>query len=322
MMRAIEWTFWTRPPKRSSFPPSTSESTAKESEADGADRDLRSVATDALDLILNPRGIGWDWSTTRPPPFTRPTESTPRYLLATFLSGVRHTLAADVCQYVTQAMSPSTFGSHAGGTIFDSALPPLVRYFRSTFISFLGGLVVYYSLSAQYDIFACIGIIAFGQHPSQYPPLFQSPWRSVSLVELWGRRWHQCFRSTFTFVGSKPMSFLFGPIGGIIGAFLVSGVVHDVGLWGLGRGSDFRSVGGYFLMMAVGIILEGVWKAVSGKNVGGVLGWAWTVVWTVGWANLLVDAWYRRGVAACSLIAEHLRPTKFVVSYLLGNART
>jgi hypothetical protein len=118
------------------------------------------------------------------------------------------------------------------------------------------------------------------------------------------------------FVGSKPLSVLFGPIGKVFGAFLLSGLVHDMGLWGLGRGSDFLSVGGFFLMMAVGVVLEGVWRAVSGRQVNGRLGWAWTVIWTVGWANLLIDAWYRRGVAACSVIAEDIRPTKMIEGWV------
>jgi hypothetical protein len=311
IMRALEWTFWTKPPRRISLPSSTT-SDPKE---DRGDNDLRRIAGDALDLILNLRGIGWDWSTTRPPPPTGPTKSKPKFLLGTFLSTIGHTLAVDVCQYIIQAMSPSTFGSHAGGTIFDHSLPPFLRYLRSSVITFLGGLVIYHSLTVDYGVIACFGVL-IGQHPTQYPPLFQSPLRSTSLTELWGKRWHQGFRSAFMFVGSKPLSVLFGPIGKVCGAFLLSGLVHDMGLWGLGRGSDFLSVGGFFLMMAVGVVLEGVWRAVSGRQVNGRLGWAWTVIWTVGWANLLIDAWYRRGVAACSVIAEDIRPTKMIEGWV------
>jgi len=42
----------------------------------------------------------------------------------------------------------------------------------------------------------------------------------------------------FVVYGVRPGGALLGKPGARIGAFAVSGVLHDVGLWGLGRGME------------------------------------------------------------------------------------
>ena len=42
----------------------------------------------------------------------------------------------------------------------------------------------------------------------------------------------------------------------ILDFFFLSGVLHTLGLWGMGRGGEFIKVTGFFMMMAVGILLE------------------------------------------------------------------
>lgn len=71
-----------------------------------------------------------------------------------------------------------------------------------------------------------------------------------------------------------------------MGAFLISGLLHVAGLWGMGRGTEFWSVAEYFLMMGVGIILEGFYRNVTGVRVGGLPATLWTLVWVVVWGNL------------------------------------
>jgi len=73
-------------------------------------------------------------------------------------------------------------------------------------------------------------------------------------------------------------------------------------MWAMGRGSDFKNVGGFFLMMGVGCILEALFNKASGAKVHGWFGWLWTTVWIVGWGNFLVDAWARRGLLGCTMI--------------------
>jgi Membrane bound O-acyl transferase family len=304
-LRCIDWTFHSKPLKREASRGRTKASPPGEETS--SSWGPKKIATDAVDLMMNLRGIGWDWSTGHFPPFTRSTESTTIFLLGSFASSAAQFVATDILQYIIQWISPSTFATFEGGTIFDPSLPPLLRYSRSSLITLLGGMAIYLNLCADYDLFACIGIAVFRQHPTQWPPLFHRPWKSRSLCELWGKRWHQLFRRVFTALGSRSLSH-FGRFGQVMGAFLLSALMHDIQLWTMGRGTDFWYTGGFFLMMGVGVCLEGIWK-MTGRKVGGFAGWVWTMAWTIGWANLFIDAWYRRGVAGCNFFAENQRPT-------------
>lgn len=75
-----------------------------------------------------------------------------------------------------------------------------------------------------------------------------------------------------------------------MGAFAVSGLMHDAGIWGLGRGTEFRAVGGFFRLMGVGSASEHGFKQVTMRRVGGIWGWAWTMAWTICWGTLMIDA--------------------------------
>jgi hypothetical protein len=278
----------------------------------------KQAAWDAVDLLFNLRGCGWNWSNgLYIPPRTRP-ESTPGFLGMTLLSAIWNGLMIDALLYIIQSFSPSTFGSPAGGTIFDSSLPPYLRYTRSSFISLLSCFIVYTAIQGFYDIFSLIGVLLFRQYPSQWPPLFHEPWFSTSLSELWGKRWHQIFRNSFICIGSRPLFLLIGPVGKVMGAFLVSELLHAFGLWGMGRGTEFWSVGGYFLVMGIGVILEDMWKKASGTRIGGITGWVWTIVWAVGWSNILVDAWFRKGLAGGIFFPPSYRPSKLLVESVLS----
>lgn len=105
-----------------------------------------------------------------------------------------------------------------------------------------------------------------------------------------------------------------------MGAFLASGLLHDWGMWGMGHGTDFWGVAGFFLVQGVGVILEGLFRMVVGSRVGGPAGWLWTLVWMVGWSHLLVDGWTTRGLAASQFIPEHARPSTLIVDLILKYA--
>ena len=122
----------------------------------------------------------------------------------------------------------------------------------------------------------------------------------------------------FVVFGFQPGWALLGRAGAVVGAFAVSGVLHDLGMWGLGRGTEFSTVGGFFLLMGVGSALEHGFKEVTGRRVGGLCGWAWTMVWTIGWGTLLIDAWARRGMIATDFFPDRLRPGKSLVDALIS----
>jgi hypothetical protein len=57
----------------------------------------------------------------------------------------------------------------------------------------------------------------------------------------------------FVVLGSRPGGAILGRLGALLGAFSVSGVIHDLGMWGLGKGMEFRSVSGFFLLTGMGV---------------------------------------------------------------------
>ena len=243
---------------------------------------------DALDLITNLRGVGWDWSRgLHVPRETRPTNRIIFALHALF-SGIFNFM---LCGFIHLAISTFVAGTPKL-TIFDETLPQFVRYLRSSIITVMAGFVGYNGLLMSYHLFTAIGVLAFGQDPAQWPPGLENPWYTTSLTEFWGRRWHQWFRHTFI-VCAYPFSVVLGPPGRIIGAFLASGLAHHLMVITHDRHSEmWRMIVG-FGMMAPGMIAERAFYKITGKKVGGVLGWVWTVSWLVIWYSVVVEGFVK-----------------------------
>ncbi|KAJ6544809.1 membrane bound O-acyl transferase family-domain-containing protein [Mycena vulgaris] len=277
----------------------------------------KQLALDAADLTFNLRGYGWNISAgTKFPPHTRPLTPTSAFLVPTLKSLVAHVIFFDFLQYACQLFGPDTIGSTVGGSIYDMSITdPTILYLRSTAITLLVGLVIYGAIQMGYDTFSLIGVLIFRQSPAEWPPVFQSPWFATSLTEFWAVRWHQVFRQDFIAIGGKPLSLMAGRSGGVLGAFLVSGVLHYVGMWGMGKGSDIRFIF-FFLMMGVGVVLEGLWKRVSGARVGGWMGWIWSVVWVLTFAHLLADPWCCSGLMGSVFLPQVVRPSVLLHRYI------
>ncbi|KAB5591228.1 Membrane bound O-acyl transferase family protein [Ceratobasidium theobromae] len=128
----------------------------------------------------------------------------------------------------------------------------------------------------------------------EWPPLYDNPLKATSIRDFWSRRWHSTFRRNFWIAGGKPGSAvgqyigkfvggvfenIFEPhvtdsgaektsrladrwsilgmrMGAVMGVFLMSGLLHDLGMWGMGQGMDLRRVTGYFLIQGIGLIIE------------------------------------------------------------------
>ena len=281
------------------------------------DRNYKRIPIDAWDLFFNLRGCGWNWSPAlQIPPETRPTHSTSAFVAATLTSLFVHLFLFDVSHYCVQSFAPSTIGSPRGGSIFDPSLPPAYRYSRSSIITVMSALVIYCAIQIGYHLAALIGILVFRQHLSLWPPAFKSPWLSTSLTQFWAQRWHQLFRDSFISIGGYPLSLVVGRVGVVLGSFFISGLLHDFGLRNMGNGSDSRKVCGFFLMNGVGILLEHLWRRVTGSRVRGFFGWIWTAVWAVGWGNIVVDAWAQKGLVGSRFLPVHFRPSTFIFGAL------
>lgn len=304
-MRMIEWAFLQKPIARVSPP-----------------ENPRNLFLDAFNLMFNMRGLGWDWSHgVYVPPETRPTTSRWTFTLTTLLYALHDLLICDTLHTLVQLASPHTFGSTTGGSILDPALPPLLRYTRSSILTVLSGAVIYHALSMMYHFATVLALCLPGlrqhQHPADWPPLSAAPWRATSLADFWARRWHQTFRRAFVQVAGRPLRAVLGRFGAVLGVFALSGVLHDWCIWGMGRGTDFARLGGFFVLNGVGVALEAAWERVSGRKVGGWPGWAWTMFWMTCTAHLLVDAWLERGLAGGQLVHPKMRPGKLLIEALV-----
>jgi hypothetical protein len=159
-----------------------------------------------------------------------------------------------------------------------------------------------------YTTAALVGRVLLRQPATDWPPLSARPWTATSITDFWSFRWHQFFRHTFV---------TFGQPGAVLGAFGVSALLHYVGLWGLGRGTE-PSSGGFFIMMGVGAVLERVWLRTTGLRVQGFWGWAWTMAWTLSWGTFMLDGWARRGMIACDFFKPGQRPGKAIVDVIIS----
>jgi hypothetical protein len=306
--RVVIWTFQTEPYRRLKTPWNP---TAIDPSRLDDSLGPKQTVVDAGDLIFNLRGLGWNWSHgLHIPPETRPTSSRSAFLSVAFLDFLFWMFLWDTFHYSVQWFSPLTIGSPTGGTIFDAAMPPLQRYLRSSVITLLSGATVYCAITAVYLFFTICGVLIFRHDPLQWPPIFHAPWFATSLNDFWSRRWHQIFRDSFVSFGGKPLFLLFGRAGGVLGAFLVSGILHDFGTWGMGNGGDFRCIAGFFVINGIGMILEHTWKRITGSPVGGYFGKLWTLLWLVGWGNMLADAWARKGLIGSVFFPDNIRPTR------------
>jgi hypothetical protein len=149
--------------------------------------------------------------------------------------------------------------------------------------------------------------------PERWPPFSRPPWKPTNLREFWGRAWHQTFRKSFHALGSIPLSKVLGPIGIPLGAFAVSALVHDMILWGAGRGIGGWEVHGFFWAMGVGCAFERIFEKASGRKVGGPAGWLWTLAWTIGWCQLLMEGYLGMGMGGSQVLPECWRPGKAII---------
>ncbi|KAJ7170573.1 membrane bound O-acyl transferase family-domain-containing protein [Mycena crocata] len=265
------------------------------------------LAWDAADLTFNLRGTGWNFSTTmKLPEQTRPIAPTSAFVYSTLGSLLLHILVFDFLHYSCQLFGPDTIGSTAGGSIYDLSSP--YPYLRSTTITCLVGFLIYGAIQIGHDAFSLIGVTVFRQSPSEWPPIFDSPWFSTSLTEFWAARWHQVFRQDFITIGAKPLTLMAGRGAGVLGAFFMSGTLHYVGLWGMGKGSDVKVVF-FFLFMGAGVITEGCLKRFLGIRVHGWLGWIWSCAWIVGFGHLMADPWCRSGLMGSVFLPQAARPS-------------
>jgi hypothetical protein len=125
-----------------------------------------------------------------------------------------------------------------------------------------------------YDLVTIVGVGLLGHDPTSWPPVVDAPWKTDSLHDFWAKRWHQLLRQTFMVFGGKPGLKLGGPIGMVVGTFAASGMYHELSSAAMGRGFDVRVLA-FFMLQGFLVILERVWRRVTGHRVRGWGGTIW-----------------------------------------------
>ncbi|KAL6304023.1 hypothetical protein BKA93DRAFT_785789 [Sparassis latifolia] len=251
--------------------------------------------SDALEVSLAVRGIGWDFGQgTYLPQSRRPRERGP-FLRATAASLLLNLLYLDLSTSVVESV-PGV-GSVSGGSIFLPYLPLPLRYTVSTIVHLCAGIMVMSGLEAGDDLLTLLFVGVLGQPPSEWRPIQENPWAAQSLHELWAKRWHQLLRRTFMVFGGFLGQWVAGDLGLVIGVFVASGLYHEVGL----QTADSR-VTLFFVLQGVGVLCETAWKKLTGRRVGGLAGRVWTYLFVVGLGQMTTDAWCGRGLGGAVLI--------------------
>ncbi|KAI9435083.1 hypothetical protein H4582DRAFT_1972753 [Lactarius indigo] len=204
--------------------------------------------------------------------------------------------------------SPVVSSTPSGGSTFDPNRSLIPRIALAAFAGICGGVWMHLLIDTLYHMAALVGRLVFRQPASYWPPLSDRPWVATSLHDFWSFRWQQLYRHIFSW--GVPVR--------LIGAFTVSAVMHHIGLWGVGHGSEFSTTGGFFLMMGVGVAMEVGFKKVTDKRVGGFFGWLWTMLWVLVWGTRMIDGWARHGVLASEFFPPQLRPAKVPIEAVIS----
>jgi len=86
-------------------------------------------------------------------------------------------------------------------------------------------------------------------------PLFRAPLRSTSLGEFWSRRWNLAFSEMTALVVYRPVSVAVGRRTGLLAAFVLSGLLHEVAI-SLPVGAGFGGPLLYFAIHGVLTLVE------------------------------------------------------------------
>lgn len=277
--------------------------------------DVRLAMWNAFDLCHNLRGIGWNWSKGLYIP--RPMFKIESRMVFAALSFIRFILCATGLGAMDLAVRAAAPEGSGGWSIFDPTLPPLRRYLRSSIITVESGFAAWMVMETMYQFYAFTFTILFQQQPAQWPPVFDQPLFATSLARFWARCWHQMFREWFVAFGSRPLEPFLGPYAAI-GAFILSGIFHEIGLRGMDRGGDIPRIVGYFVMNGVGVALERLFRRLTGKRVGGVAGFLWMWTWQILWGCHLIDVWTQKGMIARS---EYFPPSYNPATLILNAFR-
>jgi hypothetical protein len=279
---------------------------------------------DAVELMHTMRGLRWKFGHgVHIPKETRPLDRVP-FLRATFMSFVQNFLILDLLESAIKIF-PGV-GSPMGGSMFYADLRPIWRYSVSTLIHIITGTAILVGFRMIYDLVTLLAVSLLNSSPTSWPPVLDDPFISDSMHVFWSKRWHQLLRQTFFVLGGYPGKWIAGDIGMMFGTFIASGLYHECAMYAMGRGFDYSACI-FFGLQGPVLILERMWKKLTGRRVGGVIGrlWVYTILFIgaqpMGMSfvifvhhNLtspfIVNSWHRRGLGGGLVIPPFFSPVR------------
>jgi hypothetical protein len=129
--------------------------------------------------------------------------------------------------------------------------------------------------------FGLFDLLAFGwrQAGLNVKPVMNSPLRSGSLAEFWGKRWNTAFNTLAYSLVFRPLAKRAGVIRATMAVFLVSGLVHE-SVISLPAKGGYGLPTAYFILQGLGVLFE---KSSLGRRLGlahGFRGWLFMAVFT------------------------------------------
>ncbi|KAG9027058.1 hypothetical protein FRB95_008159 [Tulasnella sp. JGI-2019a] len=186
---------------------------------------------------------------------------------------------------------------------------------QKTVIKFFLATMVITGLSFVYHIIALSCVAILDMAPDEWPVIFGRPWTARSLHAFWGVEWHQILRRTFLVTGGYPLGFFFGRAGIVLGVFMSSGLLHSIMLIADGEPMSWATFF-FFTIQALGFVIERIWRRISGRRVGGILGNVWVVVWLAVAVEQtgIASTWLRRGAASVKLVPAWMSPSNLALN--------
>ncbi|KAG0149909.1 hypothetical protein CROQUDRAFT_88455 [Cronartium quercuum f. sp. fusiforme G11] len=239
----------------------------------------------AISLQSSPRGIGWSFGVP-----AKPVDQTRFAFLLETLRRLAFNLPMLVCSVILIGVIDSSSSAPSLG------LRHLIAFFIGiqvwTMLDTAGCLVRLFALAFNLDL-------------SKHPFFLDAPIKASSLADFWSRRWHSLAKHVFVEAGARPAQAIarffagegqFSRASGILGAFLISGLLHEFCLWfATWPDYTFRTTL-FFTAQGLGVVLEAVFRRATGLRVDGWLGRVWMLGWLVCWGRLMIDAWMEQNV--------------------------
>jgi hypothetical protein len=182
--------------------------------------------------------------------------------------------------------------------------------------------VIWMAFEGLYQLFAAVHVALGAPVKAWDPNLFGSPWMSDSLIDLWGKRWHQTFRHLFLVTATVVLKALRLPVNGrslFFMTFFFSGVLHTLSEMCMDPvGSPGRLIL-FFVLAGAGCAAEQSFKRLTGRKVQGGWGrlWAWAYMTAI--APVISVPWLNSGYGGNRVIPAG-GPGDYIIAFVLQHA--